>query len=89
VLVFGSQKYAVRVRANPDRLVARDLGIDELQKAIAQANVNQPIGLIDGDRQSFAIKDNGQLTNAEAYRPLIVAWRNGAPVRLEDVATPV
>ena len=89
VQVFGSQKYAVRVRANPDQLAARGLGIDELQQAIAQANVNQPLGLIDGEHQAFAIKDNGQLTTAAAYRPLIVAWRNGAPVRLEDVATPI
>ncbi len=89
VLVFGSQKYAVRIRANPDQLAARDIGIDELQKAVTQANVNQPIGLIDGERQNFAIKDNGQLTTAAAYRPIVVAWRNGAPIRLDDVATPV
>ncbi len=89
VLVFGSQKYAVRIRTNPDQLVARDLGIDELQKAIAAANVSQPLGVFDGARQSFSIKDNGQLQTAADYRPLIVAWRNGAPVRLEDVATPV
>ena len=89
VQVFGSQKYAVRIRANPDQLAARGMGIDELQQAVVQANVNQPIGLLDGERQAFAIKDNGQLTTAEAYRPLIVAWRNGAPVRLEDVATPI
>ena len=89
VLVFGSQKYAVRIRSNPDQLAARGMGIDELQQAVAQANVNQPVGLIDGERQSFAIKDNGQLTSAEAYRPLIVAWRNGAPIRLEEVATPI
>ncbi|WP_301103282.1 efflux RND transporter permease subunit [Propionivibrio sp.] len=89
VLVFGSQKYAVRIRANPDQLAARGMGIDELQQAIVQANVNQPVGLIDGERQSFAIKDNGQLTTAAAYRPLIVAWRNGAPIRLDAVATPI
>jgi len=89
VLVFGSQKYAVRIRANPDQLAARDMGIDELQKAIVQANVNQPIGLIDGERQNFAIKDNGQLATAAAYRPITVAWRNGAPIHLEDVATPI
>ena len=89
VLVFGSQKYAVRIRTNPDQLVARDLGIDELQKSIAQANVNQPLGLFDGARQSFSIKDNGQLHTAADYRPLIVAWRNGAPIRLEDVAMPI
>ena len=89
VLVFGSQKYAVRIRTNPDQLVARDLGIDELQKSIAQANVNQPLGVFDGARQSFSIKDNGQLQTAADYRPLIVAWRNGAPIRLEDIATPI
>ncbi len=89
VNVFGSQKFAVRVRANPDQLAARGMGIDELQQAVAQANVNQPIGTFDGERQTFAIKDNGQLSSAAAYRPLIVAWRNGAPVHLEDVATPI
>ena len=89
VLVFGSQKYAVRIRANPDQLAARGMGIDELRQAIAQANVNQPLGQFDGNQQAFAIKDNGQLTTAAAYRPLIVAWRNGAPVRLEEVATPI
>jgi HAE1 family hydrophobic/amphiphilic exporter-1 len=89
VQVFGAQKYAVRIRANPDRLSARNMGLDELQQAIAQGNVNQPIGVFDGARQTFAIKDNGQLSNAAAYRSLIVAWKNGAPVRLEDVATPI
>ena len=89
VQVFGAQKYAVRIRANPDQLAARGIGIDELQQAVAQANVNQPVGMFDGSRQTFAIKDNGQLADAAAYRPLIVAWRNGAPVRLDDVATPI
>jgi len=89
VQIFGSQKYAVRIQANPDQLAARGMGIDELQQAVAQANVNQPVGLIDGARQAFAIKDNGQLTSAAAYRPLIVAWRNGAPVRLEEVANAI
>ena len=89
VQVFGSQKYAVRVQANPDQLAARGVGIDELMSAIKQNNVNQPVGTFDGSHQRFAIKDNGQLTTAAAYRPLVVAWRNGAPVRLEDVATPI
>jgi len=89
VLVFGSQKAAVRIRANPDQLAARGLGIDELRQAIVQSNVNQPLGQFDGRQQAFAIKDNGQLTTAAAYRPLIVAWRNGAPVRLDEVATPI
>jgi len=89
VQIFGSQKFAVRVQANPDQLAARGIGMDELQQALSQNNVNQPVGQLDGNRQTFAIKDSGQLTNAAAYRPLIVTWRNGAPVRLEEVATPI
>jgi hydrophobic/amphiphilic exporter-1 (mainly G- bacteria), HAE1 family len=86
VQLMGAQKFAVRVQADPDRLAAIGLGIDELQKAVQQGNVNLPIGSVDGVRQSFSIKANGQLDNAAAYRPLIVAYRNGAPVRLEEVA---
>lgn len=89
VQVFGSQKFAVRIQANPDKLAAKGIGLDELQQAITQNNVNQPVGVLDGERQSFSLKDNGQLTNAAAYRPLVVAWRNGAPVRLEEVATAI
>jgi len=89
VNVFGAQKFAVRIQANPDQLAARGIGIDELQRAIAQANVNQPLGSIDGAHQSFSLKDNGQLARAAAYRPLIVAWRNGAPVHLDEVASAV
>jgi HAE1 family hydrophobic/amphiphilic exporter-1 len=87
VQVFGAQKYAVRIQANPDQLAARGLGLDELQHAIRDSNVNQPTGTLEGDRQTFAIRSRGQLESAVAYRPLIVAWRNGAPVRLEEVAT--
>ncbi len=89
VRVFGSQKFAVRVRADPDQLAARGIGLDELRAAIAQGNVNQPVGTFDGPRQSIAIKTNGQLETAAAYGSLIVAYRNGAPVRLNEVATPL
>ena len=89
VQVYGSQKFAVRVQANPDQLASRGIGLDELQQALGQNNVNQPVGQLDGSRQTFAIKDGGQLANAAAYRPLIVSWKNGAPVRLEEVATPI
>ncbi|MFZ1640044.1 MAG: efflux RND transporter permease subunit [Candidatus Contendobacter sp.] len=89
VRVFGSQKFAVRVRADPDQLAARGIGLDELRTAIAQGNVNQPVGTFDGSRQSIAIKTNGQLETAAAYGSLIVAYRNGAPVRLNEVATPL
>jgi len=89
VQIYGSQKFAVRVQANPDQLAARGIGLDELQQSLSQNNVNQPVGQLDGSRQTYSLKDNGQLTNAAAYRPLIVTWRNGAPVRLEEVATPI
>jgi HAE1 family hydrophobic/amphiphilic exporter-1 len=87
VLIYGAQKFAVRIHANPHHLAARGIGLDELLKAVRSANVNQPIGNLDGAKQNFALRDNGQLDNAAAYRPQIVAWRNGAPVRLEEVAT--
>ena len=89
VNVFGSQKFAVRIEANPDQLASRGIGIDELQQAIGQANVSKPLGSVDGSHQSFSLRDNGQLMTAASYRPLIVAWRNGAPVRLDDVASAV
>ncbi len=86
VNVFGSQKYAVRIQADPSQLSSRGLGIDELQAAVKSSNVNLPLGTLDGARQSFALQANGQLVNAAAYRPLTVAWRNGAPVKLEELA---
>jgi HAE1 family hydrophobic/amphiphilic exporter-1 len=77
----------VRIHADPDRLAARGIGLDELMKAVGAANVNQPIGNLDGSRQSFAMRDQRPAREtAAAYRPLIVAWRNGAPVRLGEVA---
>jgi HAE1 family hydrophobic/amphiphilic exporter-1 len=84
--VFGSQKYAVRIQADPDQLSSRGLGIDELQAAVRNSNVNQPLGTLDGARQSFALQANGQLLNADAYRTATVAWRNGAPVKLGELA---
>ena len=87
VNVYGSQKYAVRIQADPDRLASRGIGLDELSQAVQAANVNLPTGSLDGPKQTFAIKTDGQLETAAAYRPLIVAYRNGAPVRLDEVAT--
>ncbi|MDD5365840.1 MAG: efflux RND transporter permease subunit [Gallionellaceae bacterium] len=87
VNVYGSQKYAVRIQADPDRLASRGIGLDELSLAIQSGNVNQATGSLDGAKQTFAIKADGQLKTAAAYRPLIIAYRNGAPVRLEEVAS--
>ena len=86
VQVFGAQKYGVRVQVDPDKLAATGIGIDEVQHAIAAGNTNLPTGRLDGDRQAFTIQSNGTLGNAAAYRPIIVAWRNGSPVRLEQLA---
>jgi HAE1 family hydrophobic/amphiphilic exporter-1 len=85
VQVFGSQKYAVRVQVDPSRLASRGIGIDEVQQAIAQANVNRPTGTLYGPHQAFTVQATGQLTDAAAYRPLIVVYRNGSPVRLEQL----
>ncbi|HYL75749.1 MAG TPA: efflux RND transporter permease subunit, partial [Bryobacteraceae bacterium] len=85
VQVFGTQKYAVRVQLNPDALTARNLGIDEVQRAVQQNNTNLPTGKLWGDKQAFTVQSSGQLNNAAAYRPIIVAYRNGNPVRLEQL----
>jgi len=85
VQVFGTQKYAVRVQLDPDTLTARNIGIDEVQRAIQASNTNLPTGKLWGDKQAFTVQSSGQLMNAAAYRPIIVAWRNGNPVRLEQL----
>ena len=85
VQVYGEQKYAVRVQVDPDKLAAHNIGIDEVQRAIASSNTNLPTGRLDGDKQAFTIESSGGLLNAAAYRPIIVACRNGAPVRLEQI----
>jgi len=87
VQVFGSQKYAVRIQLDPDGLASRGIGVDDVQKAISANNVNLPNGTLWGRKQSFTVQSNGQLYNAASYRPLIVAYRNGNPVRLDQVAT--
>jgi len=85
VQVFGAQKYAVRVQLDPDALASRGIGIDDIEKALQQGNVNTPTGTLYGTHQAFTIQATGQLTNASAYRSLIVAYRNGSPVRLEEL----
>lgn len=85
VQIFGSQKYAVRAQVDPKSLATRQIGIDEVAKALAQGNVNLPTGTLEGNRQAFTIQATGQLYNAEAYRPLIIAYRKGSPVRLDEI----
>jgi HAE1 family hydrophobic/amphiphilic exporter-1 len=85
VQILGAQKFAVRVQLDPNALATRGIGIDEVRQAIAQGNVNQPTGTLYGPHQAFTVQATGQLMNAAAYRPLVVTYRNGAPVRLEQL----
>jgi HAE1 family hydrophobic/amphiphilic exporter-1 len=87
VSVFGSMKYAVRIQMDPAQLAARRIGIDEVLKAVQGANVNMPMGTLYGPHEAFNIQSNGQLTNAALFRPVVIAYRNGAPVHLDEVAT--
>jgi len=83
--VFGGQPYAVRIQVDPDKLAAYGLGIDQVAQAIQAGNVNQPLGILYGKNQAFTVHANGQLNNASDFRPLIVAYRNGNPIRLDEL----
>ena len=85
VNVMGAQKYAVRAQVDPNLLAARGIGLDEVATSLAAHNSNEPTGTLWGPRQSFTVQATGQLFNAAAYRPIIVAYRNGRPVRLEEL----
>jgi len=87
VSISGGQRPAVRVQANPVALASYGLSLDTLRTALSSANVNQAKGNFDGASQSWTINDNDQLQSGAAYAPIILAYRNGAPVRLSDVAT--
>jgi hydrophobic/amphiphilic exporter-1 (mainly G- bacteria), HAE1 family len=85
VSVYGSQQYAVRIQVDPDKLAAYGLGIDQVEQAVGAGNVNQPLGVLYGKQQAFTVQANGQLEDAAAFRKMIVAYRNGNPVRLEQL----
>src|SRR6266852_4338107 len=87
VSISGGQKPAVRIQANPAALASYGLSLEDVRTALGLANVDQAKGVIDGPRQSFTIGANDQLTSSVDYRPLVVAYRKGAPVRLSDIAT--
>jgi HAE1 family hydrophobic/amphiphilic exporter-1 len=86
VQVSGSTKYAVRVQLDPDKLVSKKIGINEVSSAIASWNPNSPTGTMQGTQQSFTLKTNGELKNAADFGKIVVSWRNGTPVRLSEVA---
>jgi HAE1 family hydrophobic/amphiphilic exporter-1 len=85
VQVFGAQKYSVRAQVDPKKLAAYQIGIDEVEAAIQNANVNLPTGTLFGSSTAYNVQATGQLLRSEQYRPLIVAYRNGSPVRLGEI----
>lgn len=85
VVVYGSQKYAVRVQVDPRQLAAKGIGLDEAARAIQERNVNLPVGIINGPRQAITIQSTGQLLSADKYAAAIVAYRNGSPVRFDQL----
>jgi multidrug efflux pump len=89
VTISGGQKPAIRVQANPTALASYGLSLEDLRTALGNANVDQAKGNLNGPRQSFTLQDNDQLLTSASYRPLIVAYKNGSPVRLSDVANVV
>ncbi len=86
VMVFGSQKYAVRIQVDPDKLAAHRIGLDEVRQAVSRGSVNIPAGVLYGESKAYTVQSNSQLSDAAGFRPLIVAYRNGNPVRLEQLA---
>ena len=89
VVVYGSQKYAVRIQVDPEKLAAKGIGIDEVAKSAQELNVNLPVGIISGPRRAATLDVTGQLTSAAAFENAIVAYRNGAPIRLNQIGRTV
>ena len=85
VQVYGPQKYAVRIQLDPNALATRGIGIDEVSSAVQNANVNLPTGILYGPSTSFTVQATGQLNEAAAYRPIVVTYKNGSPVRLDQI----
>jgi len=85
VQVYGSQKYAARIQLDPQQLASRQLGLDQVQTAIQQGNVNLPTGSLSGQHKNYTVQTNGQLEDAAAYRKLIVAYKGGSPIYLEQL----
>ena len=86
VLVYGSQKYAVRIQLDPGKMAAKKISFDEVSSTISSAASNAPVGVISGNKQLFNLKVEGQPSNASGFRELVALWRDGAPIRLKDIA---
>jgi HAE1 family hydrophobic/amphiphilic exporter-1 len=87
--VIGSQKYAVRIQLDPNRLAARQIGIDDVVNAVQRGNVELPVGTLNAPNRAYTLVSDAQLINGEAYRPMVVTYRNGAPVRIQDIGTAI
>jgi hydrophobic/amphiphilic exporter-1 (mainly G- bacteria), HAE1 family len=85
VQIYGAQRYAVRIQLDPRALASRGVGIDQVTGAVAASNVNMPTGILWGREKAYTVKATGQLNTADLYRSIVVAYRNGAPVRLNDL----
>jgi len=89
VTLNGGQKPAVRVQVDPEALAGADLSLEDVRTALVAANVNQPKGSLDGRRQNFALATNDQLFGAKAFDPIVLAYKNGAPIRVQQIATTI
>src|ERR1700681_1031661 len=86
VVIFGSQKFAIRVQADPEAAAARGISLEDVRAAVSRANSSTPVGTLNGPKQDVALQASGQMDKAADYRQVIVAWRNGSPVRLDEIA---
>jgi hydrophobic/amphiphilic exporter-1 (mainly G- bacteria), HAE1 family len=86
VIIFGSQKFAIRVQADPEAAAARGISLEDVRAAVSRANSSTPVGTLNGPKQDVALQASGQMDKAADYRHVIVAWRNGSPVRLDEIA---
>ncbi|HEY4855380.1 MAG TPA: efflux RND transporter permease subunit, partial [Xanthobacteraceae bacterium] len=86
VLVYGAQKFAIRVQVDPVAAAARNISLEDVRSVVSKANSNTPVGTLNGPKQSMTLTASGAMTKAEEYRKVVVAYRNGAPVHLEAIA---
>src|SRR6185503_1462132 len=87
--VIGSQKFAVRIQLDPNQLAARQVGIDDVVAAVLRGNVDLPVGTLNAPTRAYTLVSDAQLTNAEGYRPMVVTYRNGGAVRIQDIGTAI
>jgi HAE1 family hydrophobic/amphiphilic exporter-1 len=85
-IIYGAQKFAIRVQADPEAAAARGLSLEDIRTAVSRANSSTPVGTLNGPKQDVALQASGQMDKAADYSRVVVAWRNGSPVKLDEVA---